>query len=363
MSTSLLETYIRQYIEANEIPKISFIWHGGEPLMQGLNFYRKAIELQQKYSSGKEIENLLQTNGTLLNEEWCKFFSKYNFLIGVSIDGPKDIHDNFRINRSGKPSFERVLKGISLLKQYNVEFNTLCVVSHKSEGRGLEIYQFLKFIGSKYMQFLPAVEHTKICTGERRPVIVPPDNLEAEKAPWSVSAIGYGKFLSDIFDYWVCNDVGNYFVQMFDATLAQYCGIRPGLCTMNETCGDNLIVEHNGDVYPCDHFVYPEYKLGNITENHLKEIFKSSKRFEFGMKKKSSLPQECLICSYFPLCAGECPKHRFEHTSQGNGMKNSLCDGFRQYFEHTGPYMEYMRDLLNMGKSPAHVMQWARNLL
>ena len=361
MDYNTLEKYIQQYIEANEVPKVTFLWHGGEPLMQGIAFYKKAIILQKKYSSGKEIENLLQTNGTLLNEEWCKFFTKNNFLIGVSIDGPRDIHDSFRLNRSGKPSFERVLKGISLLRQYRVEFNTLSVVNKLSEGRGLETYLFLKSLGSKYMQFLPAVEHTIEIKGERRPVIVPPQTPEALLAPWCVSSIGYGKFLADIFDYWVRNDVGNFYVQMFDATLAQYCGIQPGVCTMNETCGDCLIVEHNGDVYPCDHFVYPEYKLGNINSDHLKNIFKSPIRFDFGMKKNNSLPGECLKCNYYFLCRGGCPKHRFELVCSGDGLRNSLCDGFKFFFEHTKPYMEHMRDLLVSGKSPTHVIKWSHD--
>ncbi|MCK9628223.1 MAG: anaerobic sulfatase maturase, partial [Bacteroidales bacterium] len=283
MSPELLERFTRQYIEANEVPVVTFLWHGGEPLMQGVDFYRKALELQNRYSSGKKIENVLQTNGTLLNEEWCKFFAKNNFLIGISIDGPKDIHDTFRLNKAGKPSFEKVMNGINLLKKYKVEFNTLSVVNKLSEKRGREVYQFLRNIGSHYMQFLPAVEHVVEIPGRKRAVIVPPDHEGAHIAPWSVSANGYGEFLNEIFDIWVRNDVGQYFVQIFDSTLAQYCGIQPGLCSMNETCGEALIVEHNGDVYPCDHFVYPEYKLGNISEKSLREIYLGQKRFDFGM--------------------------------------------------------------------------------
>lgn len=360
MSLELLERFTRQYIEANEVPVVTFLWHGGEPLMQGVDFYKKALELQNRYSAGKKIENVLQTNGTLLNEEWCKFFAKNHFLIGISIDGPKDIHDAFRLNKAGKPSFEKVMNGIALLKRYKVEFNTLSVVNRLSEGRGGEVYQFLKSIGSQYMQFLPAVEHIVEIPGRKRAVIVPPDHKGAQMAPWSVSAEGYGRFLNDIFDIWVRNDVGQYFVQIFDSTLAQYCGVRPGLCSMNETCGEALIVEHNGDVYPCDHFVYPEYKLGNISEKSLREIYLGQKRFDFGMDKRSTLPRECLNCEYYTLCRGECPKHRFEPVSTGEGKRNTLCEGFKLYFKHTQPYMKYMRDLLVAGKPAFNVIPWAR---
>ncbi len=356
MDDALLEEYIKQYIEANEVPSVTFLWHGGEPLMQKIDFYKKAIFFQGKYSSGKIIENMLQTNGTLLNEEWCKFFAKNKFLIGVSIDGPKDIHDAFRLNKAKKPSFDRVLNGINLLKKYKVEFNTLSVVNKLSEDRGLEIYKFLKSIGSKYMQFLPAVEYTLQADKNERATIVHPGIAGSKLTEWSVSGLGYGKFLTDIFDYWIKYDVGSYFVQIFDSTLAQYCGVEPGLCIMNETCGDALIVEHNGDVYSCDHFVYPEYLLGNINSKHIKEIFKSPERFIFGNKKRSTLPQECLNCSYLQLCHGECPKHRFEPGLPGDYLKNSLCEGLKFYFLHTKFYMEQMRNLLASGKSPADVM-------
>ncbi len=362
MSDELLEKYIQQYIEANEVPKVTFLWHGGEPLMQNIDFYKKALYYQQKYSSGKVIDNLLQTNGTLLTEEWCKFFSKNNFLIGLSIDGPKDIHDSFRLNRVGKPSFERVLNGINLLKKYKVEFNTLSVVNNLSKDRGVEIYKFLKSVGSRYMQFLPAVEYTIVRDNFSRPVIVPPGTENSVLADWSISSVGYGQFLIDIFDYWVLNDVGSVFVQTFDSALAQYCGVDPGLCIMNETCGDALIVEHNGDVYPCDHFVYPEYLLGNINQNSLKAIHKSQKRFDFGMKKSSTLSNKCKQCEYLSLCWGECPKHRFEESSADDYRNNSLCDGLYKFFCHTEPYMKYMRDLLVAGRSPTEVMFWANTI-
>ncbi len=358
MSEELLETYIRQYIEANEVPEVTFIWHGGEPLLLGKDYYEKALALQRRYADGKRIENVLQTNGTLLTEDWCRFFAANGFLVGVSVDGPEDIHDAFRQNRDGGVTFRRVEEGIALLQRFGVEYNTLSVVSRASEERGREVYRFLKSLGSRYIQFLPAVEHIREEGG--RPVVVPPGTSGSRAAEWSVSATGYGKFLNDVFDEWVTADVGTCFVQMFDATLAGWCGVRPGVCSMAETCGDALAVEHNGDVYSCDHFVYPEYRLGNIREDTLKNMYRSSRQFAFGLEKRNSLPAECLRCRYYFACRGGCPKHRFERNGDGGKHKNALCEGFRMFFAHAEPYMEYMRELLAQGQPPAFVRPWAR---
>ncbi len=359
MSEELLEEYVKQYIEANDIPQVNFCWHGGEPLLLGVDYYRKAIEFQKMYSEGKEISNTLQTNGVLVNEEWCKFFAENNFLIGISLDGPKDIHDSFRLTKSQKPTFDTVMGAIRMFKEHGVEFNTLSVVNSKCEGRGAEIYRFFKAVGSKYMQFLPAVEHVIEKEGFHRPLIVSPDTEGAHLAPWSVSPRGYGQFLIDIFDQWIINDVGTYYVQMFDATLANWCGVTPGVCSMGETCGDALVVEHNGDVYNCDHFVYPEYKLGNIAETHLRDIYASRRRLDFGLAKRNGLPQECLSCKYYFACRGECPKHRFEVDSEGY-RKNTLCEGLFRYFKHAEPYMDFMRQQLRNQQAPAWVMPFAR---
>ena len=359
MSDDLLKEYIRQYITANAVDTVTFCWHGGEPLLLGLDFYRKAVAFQKVFAGRKSILNSIQTNATLIDEEWCKFFRINGFLVGVSLDGPQDIHDGFRLDKQGRPTWERVMASIDLLKRYGVEFNTLSVVNSRCEGRGKEIYSFFKSIGSHYMQFLPAVEHVVDRPDFHRPVIVSPETDGARLAPWSVSAEGYGKFLCDIFDSWVVSDVGEYFVQMFDATLAQYCHAQPGVCSMCETCGDCLVVEHNGDVYNCDHFVYPEYLLGNIREKSLLEIYNDPKRFRFGVAKRASLPRECMKCRFYFACRGECPKHRFERTPSGEA-KNSLCNGLKYYFRHTQPYFEKMRDLLLLKKAPAGVMPWAR---
>lgn len=360
MSDELLELYIRQYIEANAVDTVTFCWHGGEPLLLGLDFYRRAMTLQRKYADGKRIENTLQTNGTLVTEEWCELFARNNFLVGISLDGPEEIHDAFRLTKGGRPTFARVVESIETFRRCGVEFNTLSVVNRLCEGRGAEIYRFFRdTVRSRYMQFLPAVEHVVDRPGFHRPLIVSPDHEGARLAEWSVTAEGYGRFLCDVFDEWVVSDVGNYYVQMFDASLAQWCGVQPGVCSMGETCGDALVVEHNGDVYSCDHFVYPEYRLGNIRETPLAEIYRSARRREFGLAKRNSLPRECLRCAYYFACRGECPKHRFEKGADGF-PKNSLCEGLKLYFRHVEPYMAFMRDLLAQRQPPAWVMPFAR---
>ena len=343
MSDALLEEYIRQYLEANKVDTVTFCWHGGEPLLLGLVFYRKAMEFQKKHAGGKKVVNTIQTNGTLVDAEWCKFFKENDFLVGISLDGPKDVHDAFRLDKQGRPTWDRVMESVRMFKEYGVEFNTLSVVTSLCEGRGKEIYRFFKSIGSHYMQFLPAVEHVVDRPEFHRPVIVPPEAEGARLAPWSVSAEGYGQFLCDIFDIWRKGDIGTYYVQMFDATLAQYCHVQPGVCSMCETCGDSLVVEHNGDVYNCDHFVYPSYLLGNIGEKHLADIYSDPKRFRFGVAKRASLPKDCMRCRWYFACRGECPKHRFAKGLDG-GPKNSLCEGLKMYFEHTRPLFEEMRD-------------------
>ena len=367
MSYDMLETTIREYIKANEVPEVTFNWHGGEPLVLGLDFYRKAVELEQKYADGKIIHNTLQTNGTLINYESAEFFRDNNFLLVISIDGPKDIHDKFRKDKGGAPTFDRVMRGLEILKRCGVEFNTMSTINKASEGRGLETYQFLKYIGSRYMQFMPVVEHVKYpvdANGKQlkkmRPYIVDPATDGAELARWSVSPIGFGKFMCDIFDYWVRNDVGRYFVNLFDATLANLCGVMPGTCVYAKICGGNSIIEHNGDIYPCDHFVYPKYKLGNITEKSLKDMMQSSEQIKFGLDKRSMLPSKCLRCKWEHLCHGECPKHRFNRTENGDTGLNALCSGYYMFYERTAPYMHKMRDLIEAQTSPALVMPWAR---
>lgn len=358
MSEELLERYIKQYIEGASQQNICFCWHGGEPLMAGLPFFEKAMELQRRYAGDKVIENTLQTNGILVNDAWCTFFKENNFLIGLSLDGPEDIHDAFRRDCGGAPTFARVMKAVELMKRHGVEFNILATVNARSEERGAEVYRFLTSI-NPYIQLLPVVEYVRLRPG-KRPLIVSPDEEDAVPAPWSVSAKGYGKFMCDVFDEWVKYDVGRNFVQLFDVTLGNWCGVPPSLCAFGEVCGDGLVVEHNGDVYSCDHFVYPEYRLGNITTDELATMYRSSEQQAFGRDKRDALPMECKRCNYYFLCRGECPKHRFEYAKNGEPYMNVLCEGYKMFFRHTDPYMRYMKTLIEKGEPASKVMEWKR---
>lgn len=360
MEEALLEEYIKQYLGGVSQQQVTFCWHGGEPLLAGLPFYRKAMELQEKYKGNKTIENTLQTNGLLLNDEWCSFLRDNNFLVGISLDGPQDIHDAYRRDCGGAPTFTRVVKAIETMSKNNVEYNILSTVNKRSEGRGVEVYKFLTSLGN-FIQFLPVVEYVKLRDAEsKRPLIVSPDDECATRASWSVSAEGFGTFMCDVFDEWVRYDVGRRFVQLFDVTLANWCGVQPSLCSFCETCGDGLVVEHNGDVYSCDHFVYPEYKLGNIQEKTLHAMYGSSEQQAFGRDKREALPLECKRCNYYFLCRGECPKHRFEYAKNGEPYMNVLCEGYKNFFRHTDPYMRYMRRLIEKGEPASLVMQWQR---
>ena len=353
MDDALLENYIRANIEGNNSPVIAFAWHGGEPLLAGKEFFRKAVALQQKYGEGRTIENSIQTNGLLIDDEWCQIFRDNNFLVGVSIDGPESIHDAHRVDAGGQPTFARVMKGIERLYRNRVEYNTLTTINIHSEGRGAEVYNFLRQI-SVFMQFLPVAE--LLCDGR----VQSPENEGADIAPWSVSAKGFGQFMCDVFDIWVKNDVGRRYVQLFDATLALMVGVQPSVCSLCETCGSGLTVEHNGDVYCCDHFVYPEYKIGNIHTDHLADLAYCDRQFEFGVAKRSLLPRECRHCKFYNLCHGECPKHRFIADNTGEYGKNYLCEGYRMFYEHTESAMKQMKDLILAGKPASDIMTESR---
>ena len=357
MSDELLERYISQYIESIQVSTVTFCWHGGEPLLAGIDFYEKAVALQNKYKGNKQIENSLQTNGLLINPDWCNFFRENNFLIGLSLDGPKEIHDAYRHDRGGHPTFDRVMQGLEMMAVNGVEYNTLSTINDRCAGQGKRVYQFMRSI-SRYMQFLPVVEKTLPTSSGRAP-IVPPSTEGAVIAPWSITPKAFGKFMCDIFDEWVINDVGERFVQLFDITLAQWCGVQPSLCAFCPTCGDGLVVEHNGDVYMCDHFVYPEYRLGNIGVEHLRDLQRKPELFRFGIEKRNSLPSDCRKCEYLFACRGECPKHRFATTRRGEQGLNTLCDGYKHFFEYTTPYMQQMRSLLEQGLEARHIIPWA----
>ena len=352
MSMKLLEKIIKEYIEINDNEQIVFDWHGGEPLILGLDYLKKIVEIQRRYRGNKNIYNTIQTNATLLNDDIALFLRDNNFLVGVSIDGPQDVHDKFRKDKGGNPTFLKVMRGIELLHRYSVDFNTMTTISKAGEGRGLEIYMFLKNIGSHYMQFMPVLE----CVNPKSNKIVSPDDKDASLAIWSVNSMEYGKFMCDIFDYWVKNDVGTYFVNLFDSTLANYCGLNPGTCVYSETCGANAVMECNGDIYPCDHFVYPQYKLANVKDVSLADIVSSEKLLRFGINKRNMLPKRCVKCRYYFACHGECPKHRFEKTEQNEFGVNSLCDGLYYFFSHVDPYMQRMKKIIMDGNDAKLIM-------
>jgi len=363
MSEETLELFIKQHIEGQNVPAISFVWQGGEPTLLGIDYYRKALELQKKHANGKRIENVLQTNATLLDDEWCEFFHKHEFLIGVSIDGPEQLHDYYRKTRGEEPTWHKVMEGIKLLKKHKVEFNTLTVVNRHNSYHALEIYRFLKKIGSGFLQFIPIVErmaNNPDPLGQN--LVTPSYGEDATVTEWSVEPEQYGKFLIEIFDEWVRNDVGRIFVQMFDVTLANWVGENPGLCVFGETCGQATAMEHNGDLYSCDHFVYTDYYLGNIKERSIKDMITSPEQVTFGMDKRDTLPQYCMDCEYRFACHGECPKNRILKTPTGESGLNYLCKAFKMFFAHVHPYMQYMGDELAKKRPPANVMQWARKL-
>lgn len=368
MNDELLELYISQYIEAVQVPTVTFCWHGGEPLLAGLDFYEKAVALQEKYRGAKQIENSLQTNGLLVNKDWCDFFREKQFLIGISLDGPKEIHDAYRHDRGGHPTFDRVMRAVEMMAVNGVEYNTLSTINNRCAGQGKHVYQFMRSV-SRYMQFLPVVEKVLPPTGmniggnnvsSQRVPIVPPGTEGAIIAPWSITPKAFGRFMCDIFDEWVISDVGERFVQLFDITLAQWCGVKPSLCSFCPSCGDGLVVEHNGDVYMCDHFVYPEYRLGNILEEPLAQLQRKPELFRFGIEKRNGLPSDCRKCEYLFACRGECPKHRFATTRRGEKGLNTLCEGYKHFFSYTAPYMEQMRSLLEQGRDASGIIPWAR---
>ena len=359
MSEALLEKFIEEYIRLQTMPEVLFTWHGGEPLMRPLSFYKRVVELQRKYGRGRVINNCIQTNGTLLTEEWCKFLHDNRWLAGISIDGPQEFHDEYRVNKEGGRSFVQVMKGINLLKKYDVEWNAMAVVNDFNADYPLEFYHFFKEIGCRYIQFTPVVERIFEHADGRRLAAVEEGDVE-KLAEFSVSPEQWGNFLCTIFDEWVRNDVGEYYIQLFDATLANWVGEKPGVCTMAKTCGHAAVMEFNGDVYSCDHFVFPQYKLGNIHTKTLVEMLYGEKQIEFGQDKYARLPRECKQCNYLFACNGECPKNRFSQTSEGEYGLNYLCKGYYQFFSHVAPYMDFMKNELMNQCPPANIMEAIR---
>lgn len=361
MQGEVLENYIRQYISSQGTELISFAWQGGEPTLLGVEFFERVVALQAQYADGHKIENAFQTNGVLLDDRWAEFLKKHEVLVGLSIDGPSYLHDAYRVDKGGQGTFDKVMRGINVLKKHAVEFNTLTTVHRVNSREPLEVYHFLKEVGSGYMQFIPIVERASTVTTKGGLTLVSPAFTEkAAVTEWSVEPLQFGKFLSAIFDEWVRNDVGRYFVQLFDVSLEMWVGMPASLCVFRPTCGSALAMEHNGDVYSCDHFVYPENKLGNLMEMPLRTMVDSQQQHEFGNAKLDTLPQYCKSCEVRFACNGECPKHRFLKTPEGEAGLNYLCAGYKHFFNHIDLYMRFMALQLKQERAPANVMEWIR---
>ncbi len=357
MSEETLESYIRQLIETHRSSEVTVSWQGGEPTLMGVDFFRKAIEFQEKYRKpGMKFENTLQTNGTLLNDEWCQFFKENNFLIGISMDGPRHLHDYHRVDKGGRPTFDRVMRGLRLLQKYGVEYNILTAINRINADHPLEVYRFLRDeAGTEWIQFIPVIERMN------------PDGFNLIQAgdvvsPRSVQPEQFGRFLIQVFDEWVHNDVGKIFVQTFEATLRNWMRLASsGMCVFEKTCGYGLALEHNGDLYSCDHFVEPDFLLGNIKEEHMIELVGSQRQYQFGQDKRTTLPKYCLECPVLFACNGECPKNRFLKTPDGEPGLNYLCAGYKAFFQRVGEPMKIMAILMHNGRPASDVMQILAN--
>ena len=356
MSDEMLEQFTREYIEAQTMNQVLFTWHGGEPLLRSIDFYRKALSLQQKYAGGRRIDNVIQTNGTLLTDEWCEFFAQNHWLVGISIDGPQPDHDHYRLTAAGKTSWKKVMQGIKLLKKHGVEWNAMAVVNAYNANHPLEFYRFFKENGCQFLQFTPIVERlTRHEDGRTLASLADKNEISLSEA--SVVPEQWGYFLCAIFDEWVRKDVGKIFVEIFDCTLANWMGISPGICAYSKECGHAGVMEHNGDVYSCDHFVFPEYKLGNIRDHSLIDMLYGEQQQEFSRLKHSSLPRQCKECDMEFACHGECPKNRFMKDKYGDSGLNYLCPGYYHYYQHVVPYMDYMKQELMSQRPPSNIMK------
>ena len=343
MSDQLTEVFVREYIQSQFGREVNFTWHGGEPMIRPLSYYKKVVRWQRQYAEGKTILNCLQTNGTLLTPEWCRFLHDEGWLVGISIDGPQNMHDAYRMKRNGAPTWEKVMQGIEMLDRYEVEWNAMAVVNDITAARPLEFYRFFRDdLECRYLQFTPVVERIHRHQDGRHLAHVM-DGEEYAVAPFSVTPEAWGEFLCTMFDEWYRNDVGEMFVQTFEATLANWAGVTPGVCSLSDWCGHAAVMEHNGDIYCCDHFVFPEYYLGNIRNRGILDMLNSEKQMAFADMKTKGLPAQCHKCQWQFACHGECPRNRFVKTRDGEPGLNYLCEGYRRYFEHVAPYMEELK--------------------
>ncbi|MEW9670011.1 anaerobic sulfatase maturase [Ammoniphilus sp. 3BR4] len=369
MSDEVLEAFIRNYIDSQRTPEVSFVWQGGEPTLMGLDYFHRIIELQDKYSQGKKITNSLQTNGTLLTDEWCTFLAKHDFLVGLSLDGPEDLHDHYRVDRGGKPTFHKVMDALKLLQEYAVQFNVLSCVTKESSQRPLDVYRFLKAQGVKFIQFIPIIERKPDTTAHQlglrwaAPPVLNAVGVQTAVTPWTVEPVAYGDFLIQVFDEWVRRDVGSIHIMNFEWALSSWLGLPSSICIFSEHCGRAAVMEHNGDLYSCDHFVYPEYRLGNVLTDALSDLIETEQQKNFGTSKKTALPKACIACEVRFACHGECPKHRFLLTDDGEPGLNYLCAGYKKYFRHIHPFMKVMVQLLEHDQPVSRVMDVIRGPL
>lgn len=359
MPEDVLDAYIRQYIAAHDAPAVSFAWQGGEPTLLGVDYFRNLVRIQAKYAHGKRIQNAFQTNGVLLDDTWGEFLKERNFLVGLSIDGPRELHDTYRVDKGGQPTFDKVMRGMEVLKRHGVEFNTLTTVHRGNADAPLEVYRFLRDNGSGFIQFIPIVERiASHVTSDGLQLISPDFHGSARVAAWSVEPHQFGRFLCDIFNEWVRRDVGRVFVQLFDVSLEMWTGREASVCVFRRQCGTALAIEHCGDLYSCDHFVYPENRLGNIMDSPLETLVDSPQQHAFGEAKETTLPRYCRECDVRFACNGECPKHRFLNTPDGEPGLNYLCAGYKKFFRHVDPYMRFMAAEIAAHRPPANVMRW-----
>ena len=369
MSDELLELFTQQYIEAQTLPQVLFTWHGGEPLLRPLSFYRRALQLQQRYAGERHIDNCLQTNGTLLTDEWCRFLRDNHFLVGISIDGPQHLHDALRRSPGGRPSWADVMRGIELLQKHGVEWNAMATVNAVNVNEPQQFYHFFRSIGCQYLQFTPVVPAHKAPKApptapegasivSRAESIVSPSGDEggALGASGAITPQQWGHFLCTVYDEWVQRDVGQLFVQLFDATLACWAGEPPGLCALSPQCTGGAVIDTDGTVYSCDHFVFPRYRLGNIREQTLMQMLYGEQQQRFVNQKTAALPRQCRECQYLFACHGECPRGRFATDAYGEPGLNYLCQGYRQYFSHVAPDMNFMLRELQAGRPPSNIM-------
>ena len=357
MTDDTLETFVRQYIQAQPVPRVCFTWHGGEPLLRGLPFYRRVVELQHRYADGAEVSNSMQTNGLLLTPEWCRFLHDEGWLVGLSIDGPREVHDAHRRDVGGRPTWDRVVRAARMLDEYGVEWNAMAAVNSLSAASPTAFYRFFRDeLRCRYLQLSPVVERYAGRDGCRR--LASPDEADAVLAPYSVGAEEWGRFLCGVFDEWVKSDVGRVFVETFDATLACWMGVAPGICVYGRECGHAAVMEADGSVYSCDHYVFPSYRLGNVHSRSLRSLLDDERQRSFAWAKWGRLPRQCRECEWLFACNGECPRLRFCTTAQGEPGLNFLCEGYRHYFRHVSPAMDFMKKELLAGRPASNVM-WA----